>query len=320
MISVIIAHHNDFWQLCRTVDTIMDRSSTPVEIVMVDDGSRPDQIPNMDCFLTCKPIHIKIKLARYDQHVGVAHARDVGRSIAFGDWLMFTDSHMIFPPEWDKRFLRHADERTNIIWSGVYESQDKDGVITQFYGSTLRFICQIKDKLYVLDQFPDSRPITSNSMLTSSIIGASYFIHKTWYDRIGGLDGLIGWGGDEQFLSLKTYLAGGECRVMDDLGFIHISQPPPVNRNPSWKILFNKMLITNVCLNHDYNSWKLMHRMWNRAINDDYLSAMAYDVAHSGTTIDKISQFEAVRVRTIQQVCERLGINTPEEDYQLLGI
>ena len=45
------------------------------------------------------------------------------------------------------------------------------------------------------------------------LMGACYFMHKDWFRHIGGLWGNKFWGSEEPFLSLKTWLAGGEIRL-----------------------------------------------------------------------------------------------------------
>ena len=55
-----------------------------------------------------------------------------------------------------------------------------------------------------------------------SLLGANYGITKSWWDRIGGLRGLKAWGGQEACLSLKTWLAGGKCKIRTDIEIGHI--------------------------------------------------------------------------------------------------
>ena len=45
-----------------------------------------------------------------------------------------------------------------------------------------------------------------------------------FFKDINGFIGLYGYGGDEQLLSMKTWMAGGSVAVRDDLQTLHINQ------------------------------------------------------------------------------------------------
>lgn len=49
------------------------------------------------------------------------------------------------------------------------------------------------------------------------VLGANYFTSKKWYQYIGGLEGLNWYGGDEEFLSLKSYAFGGDVRIIKEI-------------------------------------------------------------------------------------------------------
>ena len=50
-----------------------------------------------------------------------------------------------------------------------------------------------------------------------AVMGALYLFHKSFYLRLGGLDLLRSWGGDEAMLSLKFWLGGGNVRMLKGL-------------------------------------------------------------------------------------------------------
>jgi hypothetical protein len=54
------------------------------------------------------------------------------------------------------------------------------------------------------------------------VIGACYASTKTHWDNIRGLQGLIKYGCDEQLMSIKTWLAGGECLLLKNFYTGHL--------------------------------------------------------------------------------------------------
>ena len=60
-----------------------------------------------------------------------------------------------------------------------------------------------------------------------SIMGATYATSVSWWNKIHGLDGLIYWGHDEPWMSLKSWLLGGKCSVFPNWGIGHIYRDVP---------------------------------------------------------------------------------------------
>jgi hypothetical protein len=79
-------------------------------------------------------------------------------------------------------------------------------------------------------------------------MGACYFIHKDWYFYIKGLEQTIMWGSEEPILSIKTWLAGGEVRLMKSVRLGH-------------KFRNNSPYITNVSHIH-YNKLAYMYMLF----------------------------------------------------------
>jgi hypothetical protein len=54
------------------------------------------------------------------------------------------------------------------------------------------------------------------------VLGAAYAGDKSYYEYIHGLNGLVGYGVDEEFLSLKYWLTGSSCILVKDFEVGHI--------------------------------------------------------------------------------------------------
>lgn len=62
---------------------------------------------------------------------------------------------------------------------------------------------------------------------TVSILGATYAMSKRWWSKIRGLNCLYYWGSDEPWLSTKTILFGGHCRMFKNYGVGHLYRSIP---------------------------------------------------------------------------------------------
>ncbi len=83
------------------------------------------------------------------------------------------------------------------------------------------------------------------------IMGACYFIPRGWFFHIGGLRNLRMWGLDEPFLSLKTWLAGGECRMMKTVQIGHKFRTSKEQdfKISKWNTEFNRLFSLATILN-----------------------------------------------------------------------
>lgn len=79
---------------------------------------------------------------------------------------------------------------------------------------------------------------------TPSILGATYAMSKRWWNEIRGLQNLYYWGSDEPWLSLKTFLLGGRCRMFKNWGIGHLyRQIPTYGALSSIPVQINRLMI-----------------------------------------------------------------------------
>ncbi len=96
MISVVVPTYNRAWALERALESLFAQTLSPLEIVVVDDGSS-DNTP-----LILKSYQDRISVIRTENR-GVSHARNVGIKASRGEWIAFLDSDDV----WDRHKLQH---------------------------------------------------------------------------------------------------------------------------------------------------------------------------------------------------------------------
>lgn len=115
-ISVIIPSFNRANYLGRALDSVVNQSFLPVEIIVIDDGSSDDTRSLVED-------NYSQVVYRYQDNCGVSSARNLGINICKGNWIAFLDSDDEWLPEkLDQQVKALSQEpeflicHTNEIW------------------------------------------------------------------------------------------------------------------------------------------------------------------------------------------------------------
>ncbi len=89
------------------------------------------------------------------------------------------------------------------------------------------------------------------------VLGACYASSVDYWKKIRGFDGLEGYGSEEIYISLKAWLEGGGCYLINNVTVGHLFRdefPYVVGKNEN---LFNKLYVVDVLLPDEYRIWYL---------------------------------------------------------------
>lgn len=117
MISVIIPIYNAIEYLSETIQSVLSQTFQDWELILVDDGSTDgsgrlcDEYAQKDSRISV--VHIK--------NGGVSNARNVGLSLAKGEWIEFVDSDDLLVPTTIETLFLHADNNVDLVVCG-YET------------------------------------------------------------------------------------------------------------------------------------------------------------------------------------------------------
>lgn len=305
-LSILITAHNEpLAEVNATIASIRETAGD-VEIVLVDDGS---QLP-LD--LEDKTV----RLIRSEERCGVGPARHLAALHATGDWFLIIDAHMRFEAGWiDRAFKRIAGRETTLFCAtcvGLEPGQMEmvkakysytSGASIHFYGPDRNRPdkMQILESVWNPDRQGDDFPI-------ASIMGAAYLLSAQWYFHIGGLRMLRGWGGDETFLALKTWLAGGECRAMKCVRVGHQFRETSSYRTEAWQPVWNKFMIAHTCL-PTVKAWKLVGLFEG---GEELRTAKQRLTCDWGQIQCERAYLESIFTRSFEWYCEFFGLNFPQ--------
>lgn len=93
-ISVITATYNCAQYLAEAVDSALEQTYAPYEVIVVDDGSTDDTPRVMERYAGLPGLHYHRR-----PHAGHAKAKNFGLGVARGEWVAFLDADDVWLPE-----------------------------------------------------------------------------------------------------------------------------------------------------------------------------------------------------------------------------
>ena len=109
--SVIVPHHNTPRLLIRLLDSIPDRQD--IQVIVVDDNS---DIPIQEWDTLKKQIHSNVSVKLTKEGKGAGYARNVGLSLAKGEWLMFADADDYYAPDTFNIIENNLNDTIDILY------------------------------------------------------------------------------------------------------------------------------------------------------------------------------------------------------------
>ena len=245
MISIVIPCKDDQIPLNRTVSSILLSTKEPVEIVVCDDGSK-EPITHPDC-----------KVVRHSNTIGVGAAIDTAVKNASGETIIISGSDMYYDDNgWLEKGIRLLDLDRKTVWStGCSGYNEETGALNK----NIRYGCKMiikADRSDVMlsrrSSFPEdwkmlfrskwySKSEVKENQEVSSLLGACYFIDRLWYYNIGGFRLHRYWGTLDSMLAMKSWLAGGSCRVATDIITYHAFSRSVSGKPMDW-FIYNKIM------------------------------------------------------------------------------
>jgi glycosyltransferase involved in cell wall biosynthesis len=111
-VSVIIPTYNRLHYLSLALQSVFDQSLTPLEVIVVDDGSRdgtPDYVHGLGD---------RVRYFRHERNKGVSAARNRGLDVAQGDYIAWLDADDLWEPDFLAVTLARLESEPGI--DGVY--------------------------------------------------------------------------------------------------------------------------------------------------------------------------------------------------------
>lgn len=188
-ISVVIPCYNGEKFIRSAINSITSQTLQPLEIVVVNDGSKDDSLKVLN---ECKEVStVPIKIID-QKNGGVSSARNVGISAAAGDWIAFLDVDDLWYPNklsLQASIVSKCSERIGLICTD-YHIDSKDDISSKYNNSKL--VSKLVDREVEGEEF-QLNFIEENFIGTASVM----LFNKNLAQKIGCFD--IGFNHSEDF-------------------------------------------------------------------------------------------------------------------------
>lgn len=198
MVSVIITTINDPF-LNRTIKTVRENASLPVEFIVINDGGIAPKFKDSDIML----IDHKSTLGR---RVSINEAVQ----LALGSHLLILDAHCSMSKDWDVKMIESCKKK-NLVYAIIRDMNPKTWDYLPGHYLHVRLNKDYTEKWW------NRKPLEKCSVEEESmtITGCAWMVTKERYKELGGYDeslGKYGWDGPEW--TCKIWMGDNPGRVL----------------------------------------------------------------------------------------------------------
>jgi hypothetical protein len=129
------------------------------------------------------------------------------------------------------------------------------------------------------------------------ILGACYAFSKRYWQYLKGLSGLINYGCDETYLSLKVWMEGGACMLMKEIKVGHIFREKAPYAIVPLDFMYNKLMMAETILPVKYKN--IVFREMHKNNPDGYEEAMSLLISNKKLLAELKAYYRQIFTRDI---------------------
>lgn len=297
----------------HTVKSIYDTAPSDLfEIIAIDDCSRKSK-GDPDYMAEYFNVFPDVTYLRTDRREGVDYCRQWGSELAKTPNLFIIDAHMRFKDDnWLQKLIACLEREPETLWCTTclglgYGNMDINRYKGKYYGATMLFYDKKapKDRPAREVMEPKWYPFQNKSEYElPCVLGANYGVSKQWFDHIGGLRGLKMWGSSEPFMSLKTWMAGGKCKINTDIEVGHKFRNNAPYSTEVLHLVYNKIFMCKTIIPEDIAE-RLMALM---AHDVNYVKAMKNIKKNEESVVKDREYYDSIFKMSLVDYCEKFNI------------
>lgn len=217
--TVIVTFLNEGDEVGLTCKSVRETCGDKVDIIVINDNSDD----GYDYFNSLKQYNIRYY--KNDERKGCTVCRHMAVSYCETPYFIILDAHCRFyTHDWLNKAIAIMERNDNSIYccsvQYFYNEEDhKDNKNIIAYGAYFKFTKEAP--LGAAWNVKNLAKGDDDTFVIPCLMGANYICSKRWWNHINGLEGITMWGRDEEFLSLKSYLAGGDVKCITNILTAH---------------------------------------------------------------------------------------------------
>lgn len=249
-LTVIITFLNEGEEVVKTIKSIRQTAGENVDIILINDNST-DQFDYYNSTVDYKVIYHENSVRK-----GVAASRNIGVSLCKTSYFIIIDGHMrFFRDKWWKIIIDNLEQDSRAVYCTVCKPFGSNKKEKNGYGAYISFFGENFSDILHPKWIPYEFAPKENTADIPCVLGASYCMSVEYWNKIKGLNFLRYYGEDEAFLSLKVWLEGGKCKLINNVTIAHKfrkQQPYPTTNIDS---IYNKLVISHLLMDECYNEY-----------------------------------------------------------------
>lgn len=220
-LTLVIPFLNEGEEVANTVRSAREYVGNNVDIIVINDCST-DGYNYAEELKDLNVLYIENRIS-----IGAAASKDKGARLSTTPYFILLDAHMRFyDNHWLERYIEELDKDDNRIlccqtrWLSKSNGIVEEGNKADTRGAFLRFDDVVLMPGIHWDNYEHNAYLSEDKI--PAVLGATYGASKRFWNRIKGLQGLIHYGCEEAYMSIKAYLFGGCCSFVSDVSIGHI--------------------------------------------------------------------------------------------------
>lgn len=245
-ITIIFSALNEGEEPLNTIKSIEETADKKLYDIIVFNDASNEEFPKL-------PDHVKV--ITNERRKGIAANIDKGVKMAKTPYIFICNARMRFPEGWLEKGIEALDNEKETLFCTTsvkltYDQTDLSKATEKRYGADIHYTYQDKRFGAQILQPIWKKPYKDSVYKVPCALGASYFITKKWYQYIKGFEGMYTWGGICEFISLKSWLAGGTVKILKDVEIGNIYREHGHNKYTFIPLdkYYNKMFIAYTLL------------------------------------------------------------------------
>lgn len=243
-LSVCLSFLNEGEEVGNTVRSIRETAGDTVDIIAVNDGSTD----GYDYEADLKGLNVLYFVNK--RRIGSAAGKEKAVQISSTPYFILIDAHMRFyQKDWVQRIVEELERNPHQLLCCQNKAliKETDGTVKDkgemgAYGAYLRFD---KDSYIPQIKWNGNQQVSCLEQgQIPAVLGACYCTSKEYWNKLRGYQGLIHYGNEEAYISIKAWMEGGGCRLLNDISIGHIYRDQAPYRMLNLKTTFNYLVIT----------------------------------------------------------------------------
>lgn len=245
-LSVCMSFLNEGEEVANTVRSIRETAGDTVDIIVVNDASTD----GYDYEADLKGLNVYYFVNK--RRIGSAAGKEKAVQISSTPYFLLLDAHMRFyQKDWVSRIVEELDNNPHQLLCCQNKAliKEADGTVKDkgemgAYGAYLQF----EEEFYIPQiKWNGNQQVSClEPGQIPAVLGACYCSSKEYWNKLKGYQGLLQYGSEEAYISIKAWMEGGGCRLLNDISIGHIYRDQAPYRSRGLHIVYNHVVTTEL--------------------------------------------------------------------------